>query len=101
MSLFALRRQYQRSIDRIFEDFSAHSQGQVEPSPEEVETGDHRLMMGLGDQREGHLQRKTKNAMTYQAADEYEFIHHDVNAWACFLDSKLKENPVSSHTRSN
>mgnify|MGYP001545467396 CR=1 FL=1 len=101
MSLFALRRQYQRSIDRIFEDFSVHSQEQVEPSPEEVETDRYRSMMGLGDQRKRHLQRKTKSAMTYQAAGEYEFIHHDVNAWACFLDSKLKENPESSHTRSN
>ena len=101
MSLFTLRREYQRSIDRIFEDFSIHSQGQVESSPQEVVTDRYGSMMGLGDQRERHLQPKTKNAMTYQAADEYEFIHHDVNAWACFLDSKLKEYPESNHTWSN
>lgn len=61
MSLFALRREYQRSIDRIFEDFSVHTPSQTAPSPEEVES-----------------------------TGEYEFIQYDVRAWACLLDIKRK-----------
>jgi len=32
MSLFAQRSEYQRSIDRVFEDFSAPSRTQAKPS---------------------------------------------------------------------
>ena len=32
MTLFAHRREYQRSIDRVFEDFSDHPQSQAEAS---------------------------------------------------------------------
>lgn len=91
MSLFALRREYQRSIDRIFEDFSLHCRAQTEPSPEEVESNRHRSIISLADQRARYVQRKTQDAVPARMAGGDEFIHHDVKAWACFLDSKRKE----------
>lgn len=91
MSLFALRREYQRSMDRVFEDFSVHSGAQTEPSPEEVESNHHQSVISEGNQRARYVQRKTQNAITPPVAGGYEFIHHDVKAWAGFLDSKRKE----------
>jgi len=61
MNLFAHRREYQRSIDRIFEDFSVDSQVKTGPSPEELELSG------------------------------YEFFQYDVKAYAYFLDSKRRD----------
>lgn len=91
MSLFALRREYQRSFDRIFEDFPVHSRAQTKPFLEEAESNRQRLVMSLGNQRGRKEQCKTQNAITSPMADGYELIHHDVKAWACFLDSKRKQ----------
>ena len=92
MSLFALRREYQRSFDRIFEDFSVHSQAQTEPpSLEEVETNRQRSVISLGNHPERYEQSKIQNAIKPQMEGEYEFIQHDVRAWGRFLDSKHKE----------
>ena len=91
MSLFALRREYQRSIDRIFEDYSDHSRAQTEASPEEVESNRRRSIIRLRNHRERHVQRKIQNAITPLVATGNKFIHHDIKAWACFLDSKRKK----------
>ncbi len=92
MSLFALRREYERSFYRIFEDFSVHSRAQTEPSsPEEVESNRHRSVISLGNQLERYEQHEIQNAITPQVAGEYEFIQRDVKAWGRFLDSKRKE----------
>ena len=91
MSLFALRREYQRSMDRVFEDFSVHSGAQTEPSPEEVESNRHQSIISLDNQRERYVQHKNQNVTTPPVTGEYEFIHHDVKAWAGFLDSKRKQ----------
>ena len=61
MNLFVHRREYQRSIDRIFEDFSDDSQAQTKSSPEELENRG------------------------------YEFFQHDVKAYGYFLDSKRQD----------
>lgn len=92
MSLFAVRREYQRSFDRIFKDFSVHSRAQTEPSfLEEVENHRNRSFDGLGNQLEHYEQREIQNSITPQVVGEYEFIQHDVKAWRHFLDSKRKE----------
>lgn len=91
MSLFALRREYQRSFERIFEDFSAHSRARTEPFPEERQTNRHRSVISPGNQQDRYVQRKTQNATTPPVAGGYEFIHYDAKAWAGFLDSKRNE----------
>lgn len=91
MSLFALRHEYQRSFDRIFEDYSVSSRAQTEHSWEEVPGDRHQSVIHQGDQPERNLRRKTRSAITPRLEDGYEFIHRDLKAWGCFLDSKLKE----------
>ena len=91
MSLFAHRREYQRSIDRIFQDFSVHSRAQSEPYPEKLESNRHRSDISLGNQQEHYAQHKLENAITPEKAGGYECIQHDTKAWRCFLDSKRKE----------
>jgi hypothetical protein len=91
MSLFALRKEYQRTFDRIFEDFSLHTRAQTEPFPNEVESTRHQSVISLDNQHERHEQYKTQNAITPPVAAGCEFIHHDVKAWARFLDSKRKQ----------
>ncbi|NNJ90141.1 MAG: hypothetical protein HKP55_00580, partial [Gammaproteobacteria bacterium] len=83
--------EYQRSFDRVFEDFSANSRAQIEPSPEEAESDRRRSIISLDNQRERYVQLKIQNAITPRVADGYEWIQHDVKAWGCFLDSKCKE----------
>jgi len=91
MSLFARRQEYQRSFDRIFEDFSVHSSAETKPFLEEVETLRHRSVVSLGNQREPYVQRKIQKAIKPHVADGYEWIQHDVKAWGCFLDTMCKE----------
>ena len=91
MSLFDIRHEYQRSIDRIFDDFSVHSRAQTETPPEEVEGNHHRSVTSVGNQRERYVQPEIQNAITPRVPGEYEFIQHDVKAWASFLDSKRKQ----------
>ena len=91
MSLCALRREYQRSIDKIFEDYSVQSRAQAEPYLEEVESNQHRSVINLHNRRERYVQRKTQNTTTPPVTDGYEYIHHDIKAWACFLDSKREK----------
>ena len=87
MSLFALRREYQRSFDRIFEDLSVRSRLQTEPTfPEEVESNGYQSVISLGNQRERYQQRKIKNTITPQVKGEFEFIQDDVKVWGRFLD---------------
>ena len=91
MSLFALSYEYQRSIDRIWEDVSAHSRAQTEPAPEEVESKSHQSVLNLGNQGEVFVQNKTQNAITPQVAGGSELMQYDAKAWRCFLDSRRKE----------
>lgn len=91
MSLFALSYAYQRSIDRIWEDFSAHSLAQTEPAPEEVESKSHQSALNLRNQGEVFLQNKTQNAITPQVVGESEFMQYDAKVWGSYLDRKRKE----------
>ena len=91
MSLFAHRQEYQRSIDRIFEDCSVQSRVQTESSREKVENNSHRSVISLGNQQQRYVQHKIQNDMTPQVAAGYEFIQYDIKAWGCFLDSKHKD----------
>ena len=91
MSLFALSYAYQRSIDRIWEDFSAHSRAQTQPAPEEVESKSHQSALNLRNQREVFVQNKTQHAITPQAEGESELMQYDARAWGSYLDSKRKE----------
>jgi hypothetical protein len=91
MSLFAHRREYQRSIDRIIEDFSVDSGSQTETSLETVKNNRHRSVISPGNQRAHYWQHKIENAITPRVVGGYEFIHQDVEAWGRFLDSKRKK----------
>jgi len=91
MSLFALNYEYQRSIDRIWEDFPALSRAQTEPAPEEVESKRHQSVLNLGSQGEVFVQNKTQNAITPQVVCGSELMQCDAKAWGRFLDSKRKE----------
>jgi hypothetical protein len=91
MSLFALNHEYQRSIDRIWEDFSAHSRAQTEPAPEAVESKSHQSVLNPGDQGEVFVQNKTQNTITPRVVGGSELMQYDAKAWGCFLDSKRKE----------
>ena len=92
VSLFTLRREYQRSFDRIFEDLSVYSRAHTERSyPEEVETNRQRPVISLGNQLGSHEQSEIRNVITPKVANEYDLIQHDVKAWGRFLDSKHKE----------
>ena len=88
MSLFALSYAYQRSIDRIWEDFSAHSRAQTEPAPEGVESKSHQSVLNLGNQGEVCVQNKTRNAITPEKVGGFELMQYDAKAWGFFLDSK-------------
>jgi hypothetical protein len=91
MSLFALNHAYQRSIDRIWEDFAAHSRAQTEPAPEEVESKNHQSGLNLGNQGEVSMQNRTQKAIRPQVVGGSELMQYDAKAWGCFLDSKHKE----------
>ena len=91
MSLFALNHEYQRSIDRIWEDFSAHSRAQIEPAPGEMESKSHQSGLNMGNQGDVFVQNKAQNAITPQAVGGSELMQYDAKAWGCFLDSKRKE----------
>lgn len=91
MSLFAHRQEYQRSIDKIMEDFSIHSPAPTEPSPEEAENNLHRSVMNQGNQRERFSQQKIPNHFTPRVPDRSELIQYDVKAWGRFLDGKRKD----------
>ena len=91
MSLFALSYAYQRSIDRIWEDFSAHSRAQTEPAPEEVESMSHQTALNPGNQGEVFVLNRPQNAITPQVVGESELMQYDAKAWGCFLDSKRNE----------
>jgi hypothetical protein len=91
VSLFALNYEYQRSIDRIWEDFSARSRAQTEPVPEKVESKSHQSALNLGNQGEGFVQNITHNAIMPQVVGGSELMQYDAKAWECFLDSKRQE----------
>lgn len=91
MSLFALNYEYQRSIDRIWEDFSALSRAQPEPAPEEVESKRYQSILNLGNQGEVFEQNETQNAITPQVVGGFELMQCDAKAWGRFLDSKRKK----------
>ena len=91
MSLFALNYEYQRSIDRIWEDFSARSRAQSRPAPEEVESKGHQPILNLGNRGELFVQNKTQNAITPPGVGGSELMQYDAKAWGRFLDSKRKE----------
>ena len=91
MSLFALRREYQRSIDRMFEDFSVHARVQTELSPGEVESNRRWPALSMGNNRGRHVQRKVQNTNSRRAAGGHVPIHHNAKAWACLLDSKKRK----------
>ena len=91
MSLFALSYAYQRSIDRIWEDFSAPSRAQTEPAPEKVKSKSHQSVLNLGNQAIVLVQNKTQNAITPQEAGGFALMQYDAKAWGCFLDSKREQ----------
>ena len=91
MSLFALSYAYQRSIDRIWEDFSSHSPAQTQSAPEEVESKSHQPVLNLGNQGKVFWQNRTQNAITPQVEGRSELMQDDAKAWGYFLDSKRKE----------
>lgn len=88
MSLFALNYEYQRSIDRIWEDFSALSRSQTEPAPDDVKSMPDQSVFGLGNQGEVSVQHKTQNAIRPQVAGRSALMQCDAKAWGRFLDSK-------------
>jgi len=89
MSLFALNHEYQRSFDRIWEEFSAHSRAQSEPAaPEQVERKSRHSLLNSGYQGEVRLQHESADMP--QGTGEPEWIQHDAKAWGHFLDSKRK-----------
>ena len=90
MSLFALKHEYQRSIDIIMEEFSGHSRAQTKRATQVVEDKSHQPVLSPGSQREGFVQSRVRNSSTYLEAGESEFIQHDGKAWERFLDSKCK-----------
>ena len=91
MSLLALRREYQLSINRIWKDLSFHSRAQTEAAQEAVEIDRHRSILGLTDQGDGLMQQKPQNAITSQVASGPEYIQHDFKAWGCLLDAKRRK----------
>ena len=91
MSLFSINYEYQRSIDRIWEDFSAHSRVQTEPVPEEAQSKSHQSVLNPGNQGGALVQNKVQNAITPQAVGGSELLQYDAKAWGSFLDSKRKE----------
>lgn len=91
MSLFALSYAYQRSIDRIWEDFAAHSGAQTEPAPEEVQSKSHQSALNLGNQGEVFVRNQAQDAITTQMVGESELMQYDAKAWGSYLDSKRKE----------
>lgn len=91
MSLFALRYAYQRSFDRLWEDYSADFPAQAQPAPKEVERKSHQSVLNLHSHREGFMQKKIQNATTPQGSGGSELMQYDAKAWGCFLDSKRKE----------
>ena len=91
MSLFALSYAYQRSIDRIWDDFSAHSRAQVEPAPEEAESKSRQSALNLENQVEVFMLSKTQNTITHQVVGGSELMQYDAKAWGSYLDSKRKE----------
>jgi hypothetical protein len=91
MSLFAINHEYQRSIDRTWKDFSAHSRARTATSAEEAQSKSHRSVLDLDNQGEVFVQNETQNAITPQVAGGSELIQFNAIAWGCFLDSKRKE----------
>ncbi len=91
MSLFALRYAYQRSIDRIWEDFSAHSRAQTEPTPAKAVSKSHQSVLNLGNQGQLFVQTKSQDATTPHGLGRSELMQDDAKAWGYFLDSKGKE----------
>jgi hypothetical protein len=91
MNLFALNHEYQRYIDRTWEDFSAHSRAQTETSAEEAQSKRHQSVLNLDNQGEVFEQRKTQNAITPQVVGGSELIQYNAKAWGCFLDRKREE----------
>ena len=91
MNFFALNYEYQRSIDRTWEDFSAHSRAQTATGAEEAQSKTHQSVLNLDNQGEVFLQKKTQNAITPQVVGGSELIQYNAKAWGCFLDSKRKE----------
>lgn len=91
MSFFALNLEYQRSIDRTWKDFSAHSRAQTETGAEEALGKSHPSVLDLDSQGEVIVQNKTQKAITPQVEGGSGLIQFDAIAWGCFLDSKRKE----------
>ena len=91
MSLYALNHEYQRSIDRIWADFSAHSRAQNEPAPAEVESKSHQSVLDLGNQGEVFVQNKTQKTITSRTVGGSALMQCDAKAWGCYLDSKRGE----------
>jgi len=90
MSLFALNNEFQRSIYSVWEEFSGRSRVRAKPDPEAVESSSHQSVLRLGNQREGFVQSRSQNAITFRVAGESEFMQHDAKAWGRFLDGKSK-----------
>lgn len=92
MSLFALRRDYQRSFNKIFEDLSVHSQQQTETlSLAQMESKMHGNVIPLDDASQSRKPSHIKNTVSEEASGEYQFIQNDLKAWGRFLDSTKKE----------
>ena len=91
MSLFALSYEYQRSIDRTWEDFSTLSRAQTETTREEVESERHKSVLHVGNQGETYEQNQTQNAITRQVEGGSGLMQCDTKAWARFLDGKRKQ----------
>lgn len=87
MSLFALSYEYQRSIDRIWEEFSVES----EQAPEEPASKHHQSVLHPDNQGAVIVQNKTQNAITAHGTGGSELMQYDAKAWGRFLDSKRKE----------
>ena len=90
MSLFALRREYQRSTERVWQDFSGNLRTQTESAPGDNKSTHHRSVLDLNSQREGVERRNARTVITSQPADGPGFIQHDVKAWARFLDGQRR-----------
>lgn len=91
MGLFALNREYQRSIDRIWEEFPDHSRAETEPATAATARVGQQPGPNPGNRQETLRPHGTRDAITPDLERQPGLIQNDARAWACFLDSKRKE----------
>lgn len=87
MSLSALRRDYQKSLDKVWEDLSNPQPHPTEPRSAKFASR-QQAMAKKNNRETGFLQKHHQGKSMPEATTNSEFIQFDAKAWGNYLSNK-------------